>query len=227
MSYTSQSSIRTYSYIPGTVRRSAGAHQRRALPLDNEEYGLVNGLPPRESIPVRCVVSPVGSYRVVVGAKRNLEARQLGAVTDTVAGLLPPLVDKILDLLGLQRTSTISTAEALPEGVAKQLEALVGQVTGGLPVVGGVVSGAAGSAGGLVGAVTGREDSGTSAPPPSPSSPAPGPPAPPAPPSLPVSGLPVALPTGVLPLPLPVQPPSTPVTSALPVLFGPPSNATA
>lgn len=204
-----------------TVRRSAGAHQRRELPpaLEDPEYGL-DGLPK-------------------LGAKRNLEARQLGAVTDTVAGLLPGVVDKILGLLGLQRTSAISTAEALPKDVEKQLEVLVGQVTGaagGLPVVGGAVGGVAGSVGGVVGSVTGREDSGTSAPPPSPSSPAPGPPAAPAPPSLPISGLPVALPTGMLPVPvpapsLPVPLPSNPVASALPVsvpvLFGPPSNATA
>lgn len=174
-------------------------------------------------------MSPIVPYCVVDG--RKLEARQLGAVTDTVAGLLPGVVDKILGLLGLQRTSAIDTAAALPEGVTKQLEALVGQATGGLPVVGGVVGGALGS-------VTGREDPGPSAPPPSPSSPAPGPPATPALPGLPglpISSLPVPLPipTGLVPSlpPLPVKPPmqlpNIPVVGGLPLLFGPPSNTTA
>ncbi|PSR72558.1 hypothetical protein EW026_g2459 [Hermanssonia centrifuga] len=71
--------------------------------------------------------------RATAGMRREIEARQLGPVLDTVAGALP-VVDTVLGLLGLKRVDDMSTQSVLPDTQVKNIEVALQQLTKGLPI---------------------------------------------------------------------------------------------
>lgn len=180
----------------------------------------------------------------IAGARREVEveARQLGPVVDTVAGIAP-VVDKILGLLGLQRKNAMSTESALPADVVGKIEELVGQATGGLPALPISLPGAApaggapkaaraddgrpqwvqnGRNGGGMGGLPVQLDALPVSPPVSLPVGAPAPPAgAPAPGSAPPSGSPAPPANSPFSPPLPANPPNTPAAQAMssPPLF--------
>lgn len=113
-----------------------------AAPTDNQDSAAVAQAPGSDA----SGAGDIGS--ILNGLSRreaDVEPRQLAGLMDTVANLAP-VVDTVLGLLGLARKDAMGAASALPQDQFNQIQSLVQQATGGLPVPLPIPGGAAGGA---------------------------------------------------------------------------------
>ncbi|KIP11658.1 hypothetical protein PHLGIDRAFT_114242, partial [Phlebiopsis gigantea 11061_1 CR5-6] len=104
-----------------------------AAPTDSGDSGAVAPAPGNDAsttgVPdLSGILGSIPGRRAV-----DIETRQLAGVVDTVAGMVP-IVDAVLGALGLQRKDAVGTASVLPQDMLSQIQNLVSQAAGGLPV---------------------------------------------------------------------------------------------